>query len=67
MGRASSAHSTLCAQRERDDFVGSHRRTACIARSAATMKEASIVVAGDSNSRKVVVKHRNNQKQKTKR
>ena len=32
MGRASSARSTLCARRERDDFAGSHRRTACIAR-----------------------------------
>jgi hypothetical protein len=27
MGRASSARSTLCARRERDDFAGSHRRT----------------------------------------
>ena len=27
MGRASSARSTLCARRERDDFTGSHRRT----------------------------------------
>ena len=27
MGRASSARTTLCARRERDDFAGSHRRT----------------------------------------
>ena len=27
MGRASSARSTLCAQRERNDFAGSRRRT----------------------------------------
>ena len=27
MGRSSSARSTLCARRERDDFAGSHRRT----------------------------------------
>jgi hypothetical protein len=27
MGRASSARSTLCAQRERDDFAGRRRRT----------------------------------------
>ena len=27
MGRASSARSTLCARRERDDFAGGHRWT----------------------------------------
>ena len=26
MGRASTARSTLCARRERDDFAGNHRR-----------------------------------------